>query len=48
MGNKKGQILLITVMLLATVMTVVLSISLKSIINYFGSVEQLNIEVYGG
>ena len=23
-------------------------ISLKSIINYFGSVEQLNIEVYGG
>ena len=31
MGNKKGQILLITVMLLATVMTVVLSISFKSI-----------------
>ena len=31
MKNKKGQILLITVMLLATVMTVVLSISFKSV-----------------
>ncbi|MBI5122274.1 hypothetical protein HZA75_00285 [Candidatus Roizmanbacteria bacterium] len=31
MKNKKGQILLITVMLLATVMTIVLSISFKSI-----------------
>ena len=31
MKNKKGQILLITVMLLATVMTIVLSISFKSV-----------------
>lgn len=31
MRNKKGQILLITVMLLATVMTVVLSVSFKSV-----------------
>ena len=30
MGNKSGQILLITVMLLATVMTIVLSVSFKS------------------
>ena len=31
MNNKRGQILLITVMLLATVMTIVLSISFKSV-----------------
>lgn len=31
MQNKKGQILLITIMLLATVMTVVLSVSFKSV-----------------
>src|SRR3990167_1007022 len=31
MKNKRGQILLITVMLLATVMTIILSVSFKSI-----------------